>query len=188
MTDYLHELLKMLDHDRYAILLPVMVLVLGALVLVPALSCAGPKTFSIKDPGKKVTSAELNREVIEEKARLDLEKAGIEKARTNCSTDYTAKVESYNVQVQALNEKAEVAQAVIVAKQEQAMVVLETIDTAVKTYVPAPFAAPISLVLGLAGAAFGIGKRGDTARKDAVIQQLQVENEKLKTEAGAPTV
>lgn len=79
----MQKLWKAIDHNRYL----AMALVLAALTAILFTSCA-PRTQSIIEPGKMVTSAELEREAIEIQADYDKALDSLEVAQADLAAKY----------------------------------------------------------------------------------------------------
>ncbi len=117
-------------------------------------------TTSLRDPGQKVTVAELEAEDIALTAGLEKRKVGIE-----------ADLASYNVDVHAHNAKVEAANADIERKAEWRAKIVETIGgigTAAATGTLTPEAG-VAAVIQLTTLFSALGLAYDNRRKDKVI-------------------
>ena len=160
-SDWFHDMLKKVDHDRWTILLPAAVVGLVLLMFLPYFGCSF-KTDSLRDPGKKVTLVQLQSEIQKSTLELDTEWASIQK-----------QVQTYNAKKAALAEQGKLRQADLIAKQEQAQVMLETVGNLIQAYAPPPIGSVAAIGIGLLGTALFAGKKLDTSRKDQIINELK---------------
>ena len=143
--DIVHKLLKLIDHNRYA----VMGLFLAAILSIGIVGCQ-VRTASLIDPARKVNAAELDREIIAAKASL------------------TARSDALNTEVAALAEASEAAKDDLAAQQERLAFVIESIAglgqvAAEGTISPA---SAIGSITQIALALAGVGLLADNRRKD----------------------
>jgi len=144
-VDILHKLLKMIDHNRYA----VMGLLLAAVLSIGIVGCQ-VRTASLIDPTRKVDAAELNREIITVKASL------------------AARSGALNTEVTALAEASQVAKDDLAAQQERRVFIIESIAGLGQVAAEGAIspASAIGSITQIALALAGVGLLADNRRKD----------------------
>ena len=166
MKDRLHAILNWISYNRY--LTGFLVLIILSMGFVACES----RTASIADDNISVS-----REVLESQYRDECNKLALKRDMlTMKNAEFIAEVNNINRQQEALNEKY--AGKVVKLDEKDAMknsifsFVLGTAETVSTGGVLSPWALGLS-AFGMLGAAFGIGAKKDSSRKDAIIAELK---------------
>ena len=164
--DYLHRLLKWVDHNRYTVL--GVILAIG--ISVWLIGCQ-PETTSTLDPTQDVTASGLQREIQTKQQEFNQEAADLMVAASKLeaeSRQHEADIDNYNQTVEAAIEDLQ-------RQQEQRREVIRYLgglgtSIAEGTVNPASLIGGVTqlLLLGLAG---GVG--ADNLRKGKVISSLK---------------
>lgn len=165
MKDFLHNLLKHIDYNRWTYILLALTLVGSALFV----GCQ-PTTNSILTPGKKVDALALQNEVLSRQLDLASQKATLEAGMTS----YNAAIAQLNGQIEA--SVADLERQDALRQQFLDLTGQGLVAAANGALNPAEFILPGLSLLGLA---FGVGKTVDSRRKDVVISDLKGKNNEL---------
>ena len=166
MPDFVHVLLRYLDHNRYL----AAGLALAILMLVYTAGCQ-PRTASLLDPQQDVTLGQFAAEIDQHTLTLDQKRASLDQAVT-----------AYNAEIDHFNQSAQRGYADIQEQQAFRMQIIDTLggvamQAAEGTIHPASLITSLFSLASLAAAA-GLGV--DNVRKDRVIKKMKVGGEMIE--------
>lgn len=161
MKDMLHNLLKYVDHNRYAVSSIVAFIVIMAMIL-GTIGCDVTTQGLHNGP---VTRTEFDRQVITAERDLTLGRIELERA-----------VLAFNAEVAAFNSRVEMGYEDLEKKEAFRAEVINTIGGVITSAAEGTLnpTALIPIGIGLFGGLVGLGMGADNRRKDRVIKNLRV--------------
>jgi len=157
--DLWHKITQWVDYNRYAVLALVLALVTGC-----GLAMQTPRTESVLTPPAKITTQQLDREVIAIQLQFDKQQIAISQL-----------IASYNADVEATNAKLTSAEADLQQQYARRAKIVEALGgiatIATGTLTPASALGSIISLISLFGL---VGVEADNIRKDRIIKAKTV--------------